>query len=140
MKDLIDRHDAYKVLTEYYNHHTEAQHQSLKEALNRVPEAVERCKDCKNYVPYLTGDGCFCFSYEENRMTFAVGEGKKMKFIIAIKDKFGNTLSQYEQNAEPQYIAMWDAYEFMFSKFHMLIDRNSLEEIKRKYGDDGTND
>lgn len=46
MKDLIDRHEAYKVLTEYYNHHTEAQHKSLKEALNRVPEAVVHCNDC----------------------------------------------------------------------------------------------
>lgn len=46
MADLIDRHDAYKVLTEYYNHHTEAQHKNLKEALNRVPEAVVMCKDC----------------------------------------------------------------------------------------------
>lgn len=46
MKDLIDRHDAYKVLTEYYNHHTEAQHQSLKEALNRVPD-IAFCEDCR---------------------------------------------------------------------------------------------
>lgn len=57
-----------------------------------------------------------------------------MTFIIAIKDKFGNTLSEHEQNAEPQYVAISDAYEFMFSNFHMMIDRNLLEEIKRRYG------
>lgn len=53
MADLIDRHDAYKVLTEYYNHHTEAQHKSLKESLNRVPEAVVMCKDCKYYTSMI---------------------------------------------------------------------------------------
>lgn len=46
MKDLIDRHDAYVFLTEYYNHRTENQHKNLKEALRRVPDGVVRCKDC----------------------------------------------------------------------------------------------
>jgi hypothetical protein len=64
MADLIDRHDAYVFLTEYYNHRTEAQHKNLKEALSRVPEAVVHCKDCKHYVPYQLRDGYFCFLWE----------------------------------------------------------------------------
>lgn len=33
---LISEEDAYNVLTDYYHHRTETQHQSLKEALSRV--------------------------------------------------------------------------------------------------------
>ena len=48
---LIDADEAYKVLTDYYHHKTEIQHDALKEAIERVPtvDAVEvvRCKDCK---------------------------------------------------------------------------------------------
>lgn len=51
MPRLIDADEAYKVLTDYYHHKTETQHEVLKEALSRVPtvDAVEvvRCKDCK---------------------------------------------------------------------------------------------
>lgn len=51
MNDLISRQTAYDTLTEYYHHKTEIQHQSLKEALSRVPPIdavpVVRCKDCK---------------------------------------------------------------------------------------------
>lgn len=47
---LIDADEAYKVLTDYYHHKTEIQHDALKEAIERVPtvDAVEvvRCKDC----------------------------------------------------------------------------------------------
>lgn len=39
MSDLIDRETAYKVLTEYYHHSTDTQHQALREALSRVPSA-----------------------------------------------------------------------------------------------------
>ena len=50
---LVDADEAYKVLTDYYHHRTEIQHDALKEAIERVPtvDAVEivRCKDCKWY-------------------------------------------------------------------------------------------
>ena len=39
MSDLIRREDAYEVLTEYYHHHTDVQHDALREALSRVPSA-----------------------------------------------------------------------------------------------------
>lgn len=34
---LIDADKAYNILTDYYHHKTDIQHQSLIEALNRVP-------------------------------------------------------------------------------------------------------
>lgn len=37
MSDMIDREEAYKVLSDYYHHKTDAQHEALKEALDRVP-------------------------------------------------------------------------------------------------------
>lgn len=37
MADLIDRQAAYDVLSGYYHHNTEMQHESLREALGRVP-------------------------------------------------------------------------------------------------------
>ena len=50
---LVDAEEAYKVLTDYYHHKTEIQHDALKEAIERVHtvDAVEvvRCKDCKWY-------------------------------------------------------------------------------------------
>lgn len=50
---LIDAEKAYEVLTDYYHHRTEIQHEALKEAIGRVPtvDAVEvvRCKDCIHY-------------------------------------------------------------------------------------------
>lgn len=53
MDDLISRQDAYNTLTEYYHHRTDTQHEALKEALGRVPdahsEAFEWCTDCKEY-------------------------------------------------------------------------------------------
>ena len=48
---LIDADEAYKVLTDYYHHKTEIQHDALKEAIGRVPSVdvveVVRCKDCR---------------------------------------------------------------------------------------------
>lgn len=37
MPRLIDADEAYKVLTDYYHHRTEIQHEALKEALSKVP-------------------------------------------------------------------------------------------------------
>ena len=57
MPRQIDTDKAYKVLTKYYHHKTDVQHDALKEALGKVPtvDAVEvvRCKDCK----YADEDG-----------------------------------------------------------------------------------
>lgn len=53
MGDLISRKQAFEVLTEYYHQRTEIQHIALKEALDRVPDAVpfsyRWCTDCKEY-------------------------------------------------------------------------------------------
>ena len=42
MSDLIDREEAYKVLTEQYHHKAELQHEALRDALARVPSAEKR--------------------------------------------------------------------------------------------------
>ena len=34
---LIDKQQAYDVLTSYYHHTTDTQHEALRDALNRVP-------------------------------------------------------------------------------------------------------
>ena len=48
MSDYIKREDAYTVLTKYYHHTTDTQHEALKEALQRVPDAdVEERKTGK---------------------------------------------------------------------------------------------
>ena len=44
---LIDADEAFRVLSDYYHHRTETQADALREALELVPEAVVRCKDCK---------------------------------------------------------------------------------------------
>lgn len=53
MPRLVDADKVYKVLTEYYHHKTDIQHEALREAIDRMPtvNAVEvvRCKDCKYY-------------------------------------------------------------------------------------------
>lgn len=43
---LIDAAEAFRVLSDYYHHRTETQADALREALDRVPEAVVRCEDC----------------------------------------------------------------------------------------------
>ena len=47
MSDLIDRKVAFDVLTDYYHHRTDAQHDALKEALSRVPSAEPERKKGK---------------------------------------------------------------------------------------------
>ena len=49
MAEYIEREDAYNVLTEYYHHSTEVQHEALREAIERVPAAdVQPVKHGKN--------------------------------------------------------------------------------------------
>lgn len=40
MKRLIDAQDTFNVLSDYYHHHTSAQHLALQDALSKVPTAV----------------------------------------------------------------------------------------------------
>lgn len=54
MDDLISRQAAYDTLTEYYHQKTETQHESLKEALSRVPTiAPEQEADLSEYSDRL---------------------------------------------------------------------------------------
>lgn len=39
MAELIDREATYEVLTSFYHHKTDIQHNALREALNKVPSA-----------------------------------------------------------------------------------------------------
>lgn len=39
--NYIDRQTAYDVLTEFYHHTTDVQHNALREALNKVPSAEQ---------------------------------------------------------------------------------------------------
>ena len=48
---LINADEAFRVLSDYYHHRTETQADALREALERVPEAVVRCKDCRYRLP-----------------------------------------------------------------------------------------
>lgn len=38
---LIDADKAYEILTDFYHHKTEAQHEALREALGKVPAVLE---------------------------------------------------------------------------------------------------
>lgn len=44
---LINADEAFRILSGYYHHRTETQADALREALELVPEAVVRCKDCR---------------------------------------------------------------------------------------------
>lgn len=44
---LIEADEAFRVLSDYYHHRTETQADALREALDRVQEAVVYCADCK---------------------------------------------------------------------------------------------
>ena len=46
---LINADEAFRVLSYYYHHRTETQADALREALELVPEAVVRCKDCRHW-------------------------------------------------------------------------------------------
>lgn len=67
MPRLIDAADAFTVLTAYYHHRTEVMHNSLREALDRVPTVnavpVVRCKDCKYYEAWKKDGDCYCTRY-----------------------------------------------------------------------------
>lgn len=48
---LIDEQTAFTVLSDYYHHNTDTQHEALREALGRVEtvDAVQvvRCRECR---------------------------------------------------------------------------------------------
>lgn len=78
MNDLISRQEAYDTLTEYYHQRTETQHESLKEALSRVPTIdavpVVRCKDCKYYKESVAlSPQKFCFRMKDRYSEAAIG-------------------------------------------------------------------
>ena len=53
MQRYIEESKAYEVLSDYYHHRTQCQHEALREAFNRVPTAdvvpVVRCRDCVKF-------------------------------------------------------------------------------------------
>ena len=53
MPRYIEESEAFMVLSDYYHHRTQDQHQALQDAFSRVPTAdvveVVRCKDCKHW-------------------------------------------------------------------------------------------
>lgn len=55
MRRLIDTQDAFNVLSDYYHHHTSAQHLALQEALNKVPTAYAepRWIPCSERLPKM---------------------------------------------------------------------------------------
>lgn len=61
---LIEADEAFRVLSDYYHHRTETQAAALREALDRVPEAVVRCKDCKHSQAWYR-DKLRCFMWSE---------------------------------------------------------------------------
>jgi len=57
MNRLIDAQDAFNALTDYYHHHTSAQHLALQEALNKVPTADAEPVRHGKWIEYPTADG-----------------------------------------------------------------------------------
>lgn len=51
---LINADEAFRALSAYYHHRTGTQADALREALERVPEAVVRCGECK-YCYFRSG-------------------------------------------------------------------------------------
>lgn len=75
---LIDADEAYKVLTDYYHHRTEIQHEALEEALSKVPTAdavkVVRCKDCIHYWKNNPTDTTVCLASPRDDAYCSEGE------------------------------------------------------------------
>lgn len=67
---LIDADEAYKVLTDYYHHKTEIQHDALKEAIERVPIVdIDAITESHERIGYDRGfrDGYAQATSEEKR-------------------------------------------------------------------------
>lgn len=75
MSDLIDRKVAFEVLTDYYHHKTEVQHDALKEALSRVPSAEPERKKGKwiDGMPYVNSHWKVCSECHETAPNSAGG-------------------------------------------------------------------
>ena len=54
MDEYIEKSKAYEVLSDYYHHRTQGQHEALREAFNRVPTVdavpVVRCRKCAHCI------------------------------------------------------------------------------------------
>ena len=55
---LISAEEAFRILSDYYHHRTAVQAYALIDALDRVPEAVVRCIDCK-HMGYPNARGAY---------------------------------------------------------------------------------
>lgn len=64
---LIDADEAFRVLSAYYHHRTEGQADALRDALDRVPEAVVRCGECR-WI-YYRDDAIVCVNRGEVMQT-----------------------------------------------------------------------
>ena len=51
-----------------------------------------------------------------------------MKFIITIKDEFGNVLSEHSATAEPNYMSSNNSYLFKFDPFYMMISGDAYQK------------
>lgn len=62
MSRLIDAEETYRVLTDYYHHRTDGQHEALREALERVPSAQHtghwEAKDDEVFAPEYYCNQC----------------------------------------------------------------------------------
>lgn len=84
MGKYIDTDTAYEVLTKYYHHKTEAQHEALMEALDRVPAADVAEMTLENAVDYLHSIG---WMQDHDRQMMEMGqEVRHGRWII--EDKY----------------------------------------------------
>lgn len=89
MKDYIEREAAYEMLSEYYHHSTEIQHEALHEALSCVPTADVRPvvrgewiipPENRNYAHMLDFYECpFCGYIEDCLVNFCPNCGADMR-------------------------------------------------------------
>ena len=62
---LLDEDDVYEVLTEYYHHCMEIQHEALREALSRVPTAGKAKRgEWHVYIDDEDISNCICICSE----------------------------------------------------------------------------
>ena len=73
MSDLISRKAAYEVLTDYYHHKTETQHQALKEALGRVPSVKMRLIDAEALLERAVPRGMNSYNSYEYQIGWSQG-------------------------------------------------------------------
>lgn len=78
MARLIDAEEAYKVLTDYYHHKTEIQHDALKEAIERVP-TVDPVKH-GHWITWFENEDVRQAKCSECGMMFTLGKGRDIHY------------------------------------------------------------